>query len=435
MDPLIMTPLRTLKEAFDAIPADKDLTEEALGELMADYAIAANKPDIAGISQTVASGMAAFGVTTYGDLHSLTTRAIRRFGATEMQAMRLKSFFGQHMSVEDDESDEEVVINTVKRQGSLPSQAAKQGANTTAISENSQESSDVTVTDGEHEETEMSGKDPEIEKTKVTIGSGERISAFHTLGQGARIAQRAREQAKDLEASGSFAHSGTDSAMLSVAESIQQVATALQDSMEKSAALSSKRETGNKKIKSLKASGQARPTVKVTAGWLRELEDIFHFVEGFSVAVEKFRRNPRGTTRAELQAAVSEMDDLIIYDKIKASMTEVHDAMVDRNVRIERTSAMGLVYDTYLYSLDQDSKLMMEKALYISEQVKPIERHQDIRQLFGAWVDTMCEIRPFGTHNMWTMVCCVIRWQDFCAGSGHSWSRPRESQGTISRWT
>ena len=87
------------------------------------------------------------------------------------------------------------------------------------------------------------------------------------------------------------------------------------------------------------------------------------------------------------------MDDLIIYDKIKASMTEVHDAMVDRNARIDRSSAMGLVYGTYLCSLDQDSKLMMEKALYISEQVKPIERHQDIRQLFGAWVDTMCEIR------------------------------------------
>ena len=156
MNPLIMTPLRTLKEAFDAIPADKDLTEEALGEIMADYAIAANKPDIAGISQTVASGMAAFGVTTYGDLHALTTRAIRRFGATEMQAMRLKSFFGQHMSVEDDESDEEVVINTVKRHGSLPSQAAKQGANTTAISENSQESSDVTVTDGEHHSIQRS---------------------------------------------------------------------------------------------------------------------------------------------------------------------------------------------------------------------------------------------------------------------------------------
>ena len=60
----------------------------------------------------------------------------------------------------------------------------------------------------------------------------------------------------------SFAHSDTDSAMLSVAESIQQVAKALQDSMEKSAVMSSKRETCNKK---LKASGQARPTVKVTA--------------------------------------------------------------------------------------------------------------------------------------------------------------------------
>ena len=239
MNPLIMTPLRTLKEAFDAIPADKDLTEVALGELMADYAVSANKPDIAGISQMVARGMVAVGVKTYGDLHALTTRAIRRFGAIEMQAMRLKSFFGQHMSVEDDESDEEVVIKPVKRLGSLPLQAAKQGVDTTAVSENSQVSSDATETDGESEETVMPGQDPEIEKTKVTIGSGEKISAFHTLGQGARIAQRAREQAKDLEASGSFAHSGTDNAMLSVAESIQQVAKALQDIMEKSAALTS----------------------------------------------------------------------------------------------------------------------------------------------------------------------------------------------------
>ena len=126
MNPLIMTPLRTLKEAFDAIPADKDLTEEALGELMADCSVAANKPDIAGISQTVASEMIAFGVTTYGDLHALTTRAIRRFGATEMQAMRLNSFFRQHMRIEDDEIDEEVVIQSVKRRGSLPSQVAKQ---------------------------------------------------------------------------------------------------------------------------------------------------------------------------------------------------------------------------------------------------------------------------------------------------------------------
>ena len=261
------------------------------------------------------------------------------------------------------------------------------------MSANSKESSDATETDGEHEETVISGKEPEIEKSKVTIGSGEKISAFHTLGQGARMATHAREHAKEQEASMSFAHSGTDSAMLSVAESIQQVAKALQDSMEKSAALTSKRETGNKKIKSLKASGQVRPTVNVTAGWLRELEDIFHFAEGFSEAVEKFRRHPRETTRAELQGALTKEDDLSIYDKIKAYLAEVHDAMAARNVRIERSSAMGLVYDTYLYSLDQDSKLMMEKALYISEQVKPIERHQNVRQLFSAWVDTMFEIR------------------------------------------
>ena len=125
MNPLTITPLRTLKEAFDAIPVDKDLTEEALEELSADYAVAANKPEIAGISQDLARKMIAFGVTTYGDLQALTERAIRRFGATGMQAMRLTSYFGQYMSVEDDESDEEVVIGAVKRQGEVPSQAAK----------------------------------------------------------------------------------------------------------------------------------------------------------------------------------------------------------------------------------------------------------------------------------------------------------------------
>ena len=44
-------------------------------------------------------------------------------------------------------------------------------------------------------------------------------------------------------------------------------------------------------------------------------------------------------------------------------MIEVHDAMADRQVGTERSSAMGLIYDTYMYTINQDSKLLMEKAL------------------------------------------------------------------------
>ena len=41
MNPLTMTPLRTLKQAFDAIPEGQLLSEVALEELVADYAVAA----------------------------------------------------------------------------------------------------------------------------------------------------------------------------------------------------------------------------------------------------------------------------------------------------------------------------------------------------------------------------------------------------------
>ena len=81
MNPLTMTPLRALKQAFDAIPEDQVLTAGVLGELIADYEVAANKPDISDISYQVATRRSAYGVTTYGDVHALSARAIRRFGA------------------------------------------------------------------------------------------------------------------------------------------------------------------------------------------------------------------------------------------------------------------------------------------------------------------------------------------------------------------
>ena len=88
------------------------------------------------------------------------------------------------------------------------------------------------------------------------IGSGEGKSAFHTLGQGERMAHRTQDMTTGVEASMSNANSGTDSAMLSVAESIEKVAKAPQEHMEKSAAMSSRRETGSKKVKALKPQGK-----------------------------------------------------------------------------------------------------------------------------------------------------------------------------------
>ena len=40
-------------------------------------------------------------------------------------------------------------------------------------------------------------------------------------------------------------------------------------------------------------------------------------------------------------------------------MIEVYDAMAERQVGTKRSSAMGLTYDTYMYTVKQDSKLPM----------------------------------------------------------------------------
>ena len=129
--------------------------------------------------------------------------------------------------------------------------------------------------------------------------------------------------------------------MLSVAESMQQVAAALQKNLEKSSALSAKVSLVDRKVKALKMSGRARPTVLSAMGWLKELENALHGKVGFSAAVEKLRKRPRDVTRQQLKDSVDAEDDEGLYDKVKASMRDVYDAMTDMQASTEKVSAMG----------------------------------------------------------------------------------------------
>ena len=79
-----------------------------MAELISSFAVTAGKPDIENVAEAIAEQMTDYGVTTYGDLRSLSARVIGRLGATGMQATRLRQFRGVFMSVETDESDEKV---------------------------------------------------------------------------------------------------------------------------------------------------------------------------------------------------------------------------------------------------------------------------------------------------------------------------------------
>ena len=168
----------------------------------------------------------------------------------------------------------------------------------------------------------------------------------------------------------------------------------------------------------------ARPTVKGPTSWLKELENAFHNKEGFSAALELFRKHPREVTRQELTDSVSTEDDEGLFDKVKASMSDVYDAMSDMQARTEKDSAMGLVYDTCLHTINH-SKLMMEKALYIAEGMKRIERGQDIRSSYTNWYDTMVEVR----HSQYVDDGVLCDSQDCSVDcSDHSWFGPQLEQ-------
>ena len=181
------------------------------------------------------------------------------------------------MSLETDESDEEVRIMPRCEVAKVPSQAAKEGLDTRKPEQTVpvHEVSDDTMF-----ETVSKVQEPPVgENSRVlnSIGGAGRTSAFQTLMQGSRGAEKSKADLGEHPGGGISQNqtvSGTNSAMLSVVESMQQVATALQLSLARSATLSAKTATGNKKVKALKMNGQARPTVKGAMSWLKELKNM-----------------------------------------------------------------------------------------------------------------------------------------------------------------
>ena len=104
------TPLCALKVAYDARQDEEILKDDEIAELISAFAVTASKLDIENVAEDIAERMTNYGVTTYGDLRSLTARAIGRLGATGLQATRLRGFLGVLIATDTDESDEEVLV-------------------------------------------------------------------------------------------------------------------------------------------------------------------------------------------------------------------------------------------------------------------------------------------------------------------------------------
>ena len=66
------TPLLALKQAYDARQDEEILKNGEIAELISAFAVTASKPDIENAAADIAERMTEYGVTTYGDLRSLT---------------------------------------------------------------------------------------------------------------------------------------------------------------------------------------------------------------------------------------------------------------------------------------------------------------------------------------------------------------------------
>ena len=221
------TPLRTLKQACDARQDDEILKQGEIAELISTFAVTASKPDIENAAEGIAQAMTEYGVTTIGDLRSLNSRTIGRMGATGLQATRLRGFLGVFLTEDTDESDEEVRIMQRSQIAKVASQGAMQGQNPTATVGTAQE--DQVSDDSSSEQVEVAIAPPEDESSKVhdSIGAAGRKSAFQPVLQGGKAIPAAGKTGTDLGEvhedgrSSSQTISATDSAMLSVAESMQ----------------------------------------------------------------------------------------------------------------------------------------------------------------------------------------------------------------------
>ena len=66
------TPLRTLKQAYNARQDEEVLKNGEIAELISAFAVTVGKPAIENVAETIARQMTEYGVTTYGELRSLS---------------------------------------------------------------------------------------------------------------------------------------------------------------------------------------------------------------------------------------------------------------------------------------------------------------------------------------------------------------------------
>ena len=65
-----------------------------------------------------------------------------------------------------------------------------------------------------------------------------------------------------------------------------------------------------------------------------------------ALAMERLRKIPLTLSKNDFVELIEEADDRMLYERVRASMSEVFDMVPLEMAAVERQSAMGLMYDT-----------------------------------------------------------------------------------------
>ena len=137
--------------------------------------------------------------------------------------------------------------------------------------------------------------------------------------------------------------------------------------------------------------------------WVRAVADVKHAVPGLTEALEELLKNPHAVERCDFVDAVDAADDERIYTQVKVSMLDVYNGMVAAHGLAEKSSTMGLIYDTMHYALKKPDAWLVMKLDWLMNKVKPMNKGDDIKALFGEWHNVVMEIQ----HSASTGDDCV----------------------------
>ena len=132
--------------------------------------------------------------------------------------------------------------------------------------------------------------------------------------------------------------------------------------------------------------------MKATMAWVRAVADVKYAVPGMTAALEELLKNPQ-VDRCAFIDAVDAADDERIYTQVKASMQEVYNNMLAANGHAEKSSTMGLIYDTMHYALKKPDAWLAMKLDWLMNKVKPMNKGEDLKALFDGWHNVVLEVQ------------------------------------------